>query len=58
MLIIAIVMLGLGLIVSGFSAAGAVGAGAIGFALGFYLLAAIALASHYSHINLRTRSAF
>jgi len=46
MLVIAIVMFGLGLIVSSFAAVGAVGAGAIGFALGFYVLAAIATASY------------
>jgi hypothetical protein len=58
MLVLAIIFVGLGIIVSAFAAAGAVGTGAVGFALGFYLLAALSLASHVSRFNLRTRSAF
>ena len=48
MLVLAIVMLGLGIIAGGFSAAGAVGAGAVPFALGFFVLAAVAFTSHFT----------
>jgi hypothetical protein len=48
MLVLAIVMFGLGLIVSAYTAMGAVGTGAIAFALGFYLLGALAVTSHFT----------
>jgi len=48
MLVLSIVMFGLAIIVSGFTAAGAVGSGAVAFALGFLVLGALGLTSHFS----------
>lgn len=47
MLVLSIVMFGLALIISAFTAVGHVGTGAMAFGLGFYLLGALAVTSHF-----------